>query len=131
VTLWLSELDVLELMDMGNAISALKQGLLLEAHGQALNMTKTHISWGQGSTLHAIGAVFPTRDLREPRLGLTHPKEQNPSSTFRQQYWVIAGGDGGVRTRQLRTGAISGIATELLSARRQTNSQSSARASKR
>ncbi len=22
-------------------------------------LTKTHISWGQGSTLHAIGAVFP------------------------------------------------------------------------
>ena len=57
--LWISEQDVVSLMDMPQAIEALEKGLLAEARGEASNMVKTHAEWGQGSTLHAIGAVFP------------------------------------------------------------------------
>ena len=115
VTLWLSELDVLELMDMGNAISALKQGLLLEAHGQALNMTKTHISWGQGSTLHAIGAVFPNTGFAGTKTWAHTSEGAKPllvlfdSNTGSLRAVIEAFALG-----QLRTGAISGIATERL-----------------
>src|SRR5437660_4259888 len=56
---WISEADVVSLMDMGEALKALEKGLLAEAGGNAENMVKTHVAWGNGSTLHAIGAVFP------------------------------------------------------------------------
>src|SRR5499426_3664082 len=56
--LWISEADVVSLMSLGAAISALERGLLAEARGDAQNMVKTHVTWGKGSTLHAIGAVF-------------------------------------------------------------------------
>ena len=57
--LWISEQDVVSMMDMPQAIDALEKGLLAEARGEASNMVKTHAEWGKGSTLHAIGAVFP------------------------------------------------------------------------
>src|SRR5438045_3089231 len=57
--LWITEADVIGLMDMGDAINALEKGLLAEARGDAVNMVKTHAMWGAGSTLHAIGALFP------------------------------------------------------------------------
>jgi alanine dehydrogenase len=56
--LWISESEVVSMMDIGGAIGALERGLLAEAQGNAQNMIKTHVEW-DGSTLHAIGAVFP------------------------------------------------------------------------
>src|SRR5438874_167826 len=60
---WISEADVVAMMDIGDAISALEKGLLAEARGQAKNMVKTHVAWDDGSTLHAIGAVFPNDEF--------------------------------------------------------------------
>ncbi len=57
--LWISEADVVSMMDIAGAIGALEQGLLAEARNEARNMIKTHVEWAGGSTLHAIGAVFP------------------------------------------------------------------------
>ena len=57
--LWISEAEVVSMMDLGQAIEALEKGLLTEAQGDAANMTKTHVAWGTGSTLHALGAVYP------------------------------------------------------------------------
>src|SRR6266542_3564031 len=56
--LWISEADVVSLMNLGEAINVLERGLLAEARGDAQNMVKTHATWDKGSTLHAIGAVF-------------------------------------------------------------------------
>src|SRR5919108_5691586 len=56
--IWISESDVVAMMDMGEAITALEKGLLAEARGEAKNMVKTHVGWDDGATLHAIGAVF-------------------------------------------------------------------------
>ena len=61
--LWISEAEVVSMMDQTEAISALEKGLLAESRGEAHNMVKTHVGWGRGSTLHAIGAVFPKAGL--------------------------------------------------------------------
>lgn len=58
MTLWITEGDVVSLMHLGDAISALEEGLKLEAAGEAANMVKTHAVWGGRNTLHAIGATF-------------------------------------------------------------------------
>jgi NAD(P)-dependent dehydrogenase (short-subunit alcohol dehydrogenase family) len=41
---------------MGDAVAALERGLSAEAAGGAVNMLKTHTTFGHGDTLHAIGA---------------------------------------------------------------------------
>ena len=56
--LWISEADVCDLMDIGDAIRAVEIGLNAEARGDAANMHKTHVAW-DGGTLHAIGAIAP------------------------------------------------------------------------
>ncbi len=56
---WISESDVVSVMDLPGAIQALERGLMAEAEGHATNMVKTHVEWDGGSTLHAIGAAFP------------------------------------------------------------------------
>ena len=56
--IWISEADVVAMMDLSAAISALELGLAAEARGEAQNMLKTHAAWGKGDTLHALGATF-------------------------------------------------------------------------
>jgi alanine dehydrogenase len=52
--LWIAEADVVQLMDLKDAISALEAALHEEAQGEALNMTKTLLPYGKNN-LHALG----------------------------------------------------------------------------
>lgn len=51
---WITEADVVQLMDLKDAISALEAALHEEARGEALNMTKTLLQYGKNN-LHALG----------------------------------------------------------------------------
>src|SRR5262249_18794849 len=53
--IWITEADVVQLMDLKEAIAALEGALREEARGEALNMTKTLLQYGKNN-LHAIGA---------------------------------------------------------------------------
>ncbi len=53
--LWISESEVVQLMDLGDAIVALEAALREEARGEALNMNKTLLQYGKNN-LHALGA---------------------------------------------------------------------------
>jgi ornithine cyclodeaminase/alanine dehydrogenase-like protein (mu-crystallin family) len=115
--IWISEAEVVAMMDLGDAIKALEQGLLAEAEGQAWNMVKTHAVWANGASLHAIGATFPSSGFAGTKT------------------WVHAGGGatpllilfdsetGGLKTiieafalGQMRTASTSGLATHWLAA---------------
>jgi alanine dehydrogenase len=114
--LWISESEVVSMMDIGGAIGALEGGLLAEAQGSAQNMIKTHVEW-DGSTLHAIGAVFPamgfcgtktwshTRDGATPLLILFD--SNNGSLKAIIESFALG---------QMRTAAASGVATRWLAA---------------
>lgn len=52
--LWISESEVVALLDLKDAIAALEDALRNEASGDAQNMTKTLLQYGK-SNLHAIG----------------------------------------------------------------------------
>jgi len=113
--IWISEAEVVSMMDMGDAIKALEKGLLAEAAGDAENMVKTHATWGDGSTLHAIGAVFPNEGFAgtktwahttggaEPLLILFDSR----TGALKAIFEAFALG-------QLRTASASGVATNLL-----------------
>jgi alanine dehydrogenase len=122
--LWIAEADVASLMDMPAAIRALEAGLLAEARGAAVNMTKTHVAWpatgagrGDHATLHAIGAAFPEDGFAGTKTWAHTPGGATPlvilydSETGALQAVIEAFAMG-----QLRTGAASGLATRILAA---------------
>lgn len=53
--IWITETEVVQLMDLKEAIHALEAALREEARGEAQNMTKTLLQYGKNN-LHAIGA---------------------------------------------------------------------------
>jgi alanine dehydrogenase len=115
--LWISEQDVVAMMDMPQAIQALEKGLLAEARGEASNMVKTHAEWGKGSTLHAIGAVFPQAGVVGTKTWAHTEKGATPllilfdSDTGQLKAIIEAFALG-----QMRTGSASGAATRRLAA---------------
>jgi ornithine cyclodeaminase len=116
--IWIAEADVVQLMDMPEAIRALEAGLRAEARGAAANMTKTHVEWGNHSTLHAIGAAFVeagfvgTKTWAHTEGGATPLLVLFDSANGSLKAIVEAFALG-----QLRTGGASGVATGVLAAR--------------
>lgn len=112
--IWISEAEVVELLDLGDAIAALEQGLRQEADGEALNMTKTHAAWGHNN-LHAIGAVFPSERLAATKTWAHTEGGATPLLI------LIDAEDGSLKAiieafalGQMRTGGIAGVATDRL-----------------
>src|SRR5437867_3919054 len=73
----ISEEQVASTLDMRGAIEAVERGLAAQAHGEAVNMLKTHTAW-DGSTLHAIGAVFPKVGLAGTKTWAHTPRGASP-----------------------------------------------------
>jgi ornithine cyclodeaminase len=122
--LWISEADVVALLDMPRAVGALDHGLRAEARGAAVNMTKTHVAWPAANaghagdaTLHAIGAAFPEDGFAGTKTWAHTPGGATPlvilydSRTGELRAVIEAFAMG-----QLRTGAASALATRALAA---------------
>lgn len=115
--LWISEADVVSVMDVPGAIDALERGLRAEAEGQAQNMLKTHVAWSDGATLHAIGATFPREGFAGTK---TWAHTKGGASPLLVLYDSENGGLKAIieafALGQMRTAAASGLATRLLAA---------------
>ena len=115
---WISETDVVQLIDLGGAIEALTRGLLEEAAGSARNMEKTAAHWGKSSNMHAIGAVFEGANVFGTKTwGNTPDGGSTPllilwNATSAKLFAIIEARALG----QMRTGAMSAIATRWMSA---------------
>jgi ornithine cyclodeaminase len=115
--LWITEQDVVAAISLPEAIEALEKGLALEAQGAARNMAKTHQIWGGHHTLHAIGAVVEgahivgTKTWAHTAGGATPLVTLWNSDTGKLEAIVEAFALG-----QMRTGAISGVATARMAA---------------
>jgi alanine dehydrogenase len=113
--LWISEADVVSMMDMREAVIALEKGLRAEAEGDAKNMVKTHVEWGDGATLHAIGAIFP-------KAGFTGTKTWSHTKGGATPLLVLFDSNTGALKAiiesfalgQMRTAAASGVASRWL-----------------
>jgi alanine dehydrogenase len=114
---WISESDVVQLMDLGQAIDALTRGLMEEAAGSARNMEKTFAHWGKSSNMHAIGAVFEGAGVFGTKTwGNTPEGGSTPLlilwDATTAKLWAI------IEARalgQMRTAAMSAIATRWMS----------------
>lgn len=113
--LWITEAEVVRLLDLGDAIDALERGLLMEARGETLNMVKTHVLWGKGNTLHAIGAVFSAAGLVGTK---TWAHTEGGACPLLVLFDATTGALKAIIEAfvlgQMRTGGISGVATDWL-----------------
>ncbi len=115
--LWITEAEVTALVDMSDAIAALERGLSAEAAGGAVNMVKTHTTFGHGATLPAIGAPLLAEGVVGTKTWAHTEGGANPLLI------LFDAGNGQLvavieafALGQLRTAAISGLATRWLSA---------------
>lgn len=113
--IWITEQEVVGLMALPDAIEALRVGLLEEADDRASNMVKTHATWDNGSTLHAIGAVFQGKRI-------VGTKTWAHTAGGACPLLILLDADNGslqavieaFALGQMRTGGISGVATDLM-----------------
>jgi alanine dehydrogenase len=113
--LWITESDVVDVLSLSAAIDAVGAAFLREAQGRAAAMAKTHVAWGGGSTLHALGAVDEVLGIAGAKTwahtaGGAVPLLQVWDSTTGRLSAVIEA----FALGQLRTGAVSGTATAWL-----------------
>jgi ornithine cyclodeaminase len=112
---WLTEADVAALLDMSTAIGLLRDTLPHDQTGELRNMAKTHVTWGQHSTLHAVGAAFPAAGLAGTKTWAHTDGGASPLVALfdAEDGHVVAIVEAFV-LGQLRTGAMSGLATDVL-----------------
>jgi len=113
--LWISEAEVVELIDLPQAIDALEAGLRLQAAGGARNMGKTHVTWGEGDTLHAIGAAYDGEGV----VGTKSWAHTEGGATPLLLLWDAATGAllavvEAFALGQMRTGGVTGVATRWM-----------------
>lgn len=111
--LWIREAEVCQLLDLPDAIDALESTLTEQAKGQAKNMEKTLAAFGEGGTLHAVGAVDEARGLVCTKTWAHTPGGANPllilwdADTGQLQAIIEAFALG-----QMRTASSAGVATK-------------------
>jgi alanine dehydrogenase len=113
--LWIAEADVVAMMHLGQAIDALEAGLKLQAAGGAQNMTKTHVTWGGGHTLHAIGATYEGAGIVGSKTWAHTEGGATPLVIlWNAQSGALEAVIEAFALGQMRTGAISGVATRWM-----------------
>ena len=110
--IWITEAEVVQLMDLKEAVAALDAALREEARGEAQNMTKTLLQYGKNN-LHAIGAKLG------PLVGTkTWTHTQGGTCPLLLLWSAVDGSLAAVieafALGNLRTGAISGVAADWM-----------------
>lgn len=113
--LWINETDVCNLIDLSGTVDALEKGLMMEADGKAVNMTKTQTVWGYGS-LNVTGAqfvgdglvgakVWSNANLGAAPIMVLHNSEDGQIAAIIEAFSL----------GQMRTAALSSVATKWCS----------------
>jgi ornithine cyclodeaminase len=110
----ISEAEVNAALDLPTAIAVIERALVAHARGRAMEMTKTHAAWS-GGQLHALGGVVPEAEIAGTKTWVHTSRGAAP------QLLLFDAGSGRALAAieafalgQLRTGAVSAIATRWL-----------------
>ncbi len=116
--LWIREREVVELLDLEDSIRALERALLLQARGYAHNLDKTVLGFGKSDTLHALGAVFASEGVCGTKTWAHTEGGATPLLVlFDAKDGALLAVVEAFALGQLRTAAVSGVATGALAAR--------------
>lgn len=115
--IWITEAEVVSLVGLDDAIGALESTLAMEARGEAENMVKTHLTFAGHDTLHAVGGAVTGA-------GLVGTKTWAHTTGGAAPLLILFDAENGscravieaFALGQMRTGAISGVATKWLAA---------------
>lgn len=113
--LYLTEADVVSTLDMTQAIDALEAMLRKQGQGQVVNVPKALGTWGDGSSMHALGSVMTQGGYCGFKTWV-HTKRSGGSlfSLFDSSQGTLLALIEARAMGMMRTGAISGVATRLL-----------------
>lgn len=112
---WLTEADVVDALDLQQAIEAVRRLLAAADAGRASNMPKGHLSWGGGHGLHATGA-------ESEEVGLVAAKVWAHTGGGATPLLAVWDRESGAMVAlieafalgQMRTAAVSAVATDAL-----------------
>jgi ornithine cyclodeaminase len=112
---WLSEADVVEAVNLPDAIRAVRAQLIAQSGGTASTMPKAHLSWEGGHSLHAIGAEAQAAGLVVTKTWAHTAGGATPLVVAweRDSGRLIAVVEA-FALGQLRTAAVTAVATDLL-----------------
>ncbi len=116
--IWVTEAEVVGLLDLPGAIDVLREGLPSEARGTAVSSSKAHASWGEGAghaALHAVGGALFDEQLVGMKTWTHTPGGACPLLIlFDAASGQLVGVIEAFALGQMRTAAMSGLATDLL-----------------
>ncbi|CAB3654022.1 ornithine cyclodeaminase family protein [Achromobacter kerstersii] len=113
---YLTERDVVSVLNIHRAIDALQDMLVAQARDQARNLPKTLATWGDGSSMHALGSVQTGEGGYAGFKTWVHTKAGGGSlfSLFDAATGALRAIIEARALGMLRTAAISGVATRAL-----------------
>lgn len=112
---YLSEHDVVSVLDMPSAIDALQDVLAAQGRDEARNLPKSLATWGDGSSMHALGSLMSAGGYAGFKTWV-HTKAGGGSvfSLFDANAGTLLAIIEARALGMLRTAAISGVATRVL-----------------
>jgi ornithine cyclodeaminase len=110
--LWIAEAETVSLIDLGEAISQVRDALVAQASGAGANMAKAQVSW-PGGALHATGATLHAKGYVGSKTWAYTPSGASPIVLL----WRISDGRllavlEAFALGQYRTSAVTGVATD-------------------
>ncbi len=114
-TRWVSEQEVVSLLGLGAAVSALRRGFAAEGAGTAKALEKTLLSFDGHSTLHALGAAFSEDHVVGTKSWAHTPGGADPALLlFDTRTGNLRAVVEAFALGQLRTAGTAALATDLL-----------------
>lgn len=115
--IWIAEAEVVSLIDLGEAITRVREGFVAQAGGAAVPMPKSQASW-PGATVHATGATLRLGGSRS-YVGTKTWAHTAGGATPLLTLWDATDGRllavlEAFGLGQYRTAAVSGVATDRL-----------------
>ena len=113
---YLSEADVVSVLDMPRAIDSLAATLALQGRGLARNVPKALATWGDGSSMHALGSVVQGTGGVCGFKSWVHTRQGGGSvfTLFDAERGTLLAVIEARALGMLRTAAITGLATRML-----------------
>lgn len=114
-TYWVSEHDVVSVLDLADAVDALRAGFAQEGRHRAAELEKTMLGYGDHATLHALGAALTGVDLAGAKTWTHTPGGADPVlCMFDTASGHLVACIEAFALGQLRTAGTAALATDLL-----------------
>lgn len=116
-TYWVSEHDVVSVLDLADALEALRAGFAQEGSGRTADLEKTMVGYGDHATLHALGAALTGAHLAGTKTWTHTPGGADPVLfMFDTHTGHLVACIEAFALGQLRTAGTAALATDVLAA---------------